>query len=65
MFVETKRGADSLEDFLQRNGLSATSIHGDRSQGEREMVRVELLHVELLHVELLRVLHHPSCGFSY
>ncbi len=38
VFVETKRGADSLEDFLLRNGLAATSIHGDRSQGEREMV---------------------------
>lgn len=36
IFVETKKGADALEDFLIRNGLSATSIHGDRSQAERE-----------------------------
>jgi hypothetical protein len=36
IFVETKKGADALEDFLIRNGLPATSIHGDRSQQERE-----------------------------
>lgn len=36
VFVETKRGADALEDFLARNGFPATSIHGDRSQSERE-----------------------------
>eukprot|EP00168_Porphyra_purpurea_P005188 TRINITY_DN1623_c0_g1_i3.p1 TRINITY_DN1623_c0_g1~~TRINITY_DN1623_c0_g1_i3.p1 ORF type:complete len:232 (+),score=91.43 TRINITY_DN1623_c0_g1_i3:427-1122(+) len=36
VFVETKRGADSLEDFLLRNNYPATSIHGDRSQPERE-----------------------------
>lgn len=36
MFVETKRGADALEDFLFRSGFPATSIHGDRSQSERE-----------------------------
>ena len=38
MFVETKRGADALEDFLARSGFPATSIHGDRSQQEREQV---------------------------
>ena len=36
IFVETKRGADSLEDFLCSQGFPATSIHGDRSQYERE-----------------------------
>ena len=36
VFVETKRGADALEDFLCRQGLPATSIHGDRTQAERE-----------------------------
>lgn len=36
VFVETKRGADALEDFLLRSGFEATSIHGDRSQQERE-----------------------------
>jgi len=36
IFVETKRAADALEDFLYRNGINATSIHGDRSQAERE-----------------------------
>nr|AOR07006.1 ATP-dependent RNA helicase DDX3X-like protein [Saccoglossus kowalevskii] len=36
VFVETKKGADSLEDFLYRDGHRATSIHGDRSQRERE-----------------------------
>ncbi|KAK3095345.1 hypothetical protein FSP39_013504, partial [Pinctada imbricata] len=36
VFVETKKGADALEDFLIREGYPATSIHGDRSQKERE-----------------------------
>ena len=36
VFVETKRSADAIEDFLYREGLPATSIHGDRSQRERE-----------------------------
>ena len=35
VFVETKRGADALEDFLCRHGLPATSIHGDRTQARR------------------------------
>lgn len=37
VFVETKRMADMLSDFLMTNHLPATSIHGDRSQREREM----------------------------
>uniref|UniRef100_A0A0D9W0C2 RNA helicase n=1 Tax=Leersia perrieri TaxID=77586 RepID=A0A0D9W0C2_9ORYZ len=36
VFVETKRGADALENWLYTNGFPATSIHGDRSQQERE-----------------------------
>ena len=36
VFVETKKGADSLEEFLYREKFQATSIHGDRSQRERE-----------------------------
>ncbi|KAF8673200.1 hypothetical protein HU200_048750 [Digitaria exilis] len=36
VFVETKRGADSLESWLCMNGFPATSIHGDRNQQERE-----------------------------
>lgn len=36
VFVETKKGADSLENFLLKEGYPVTSIHGDRSQGERE-----------------------------
>ncbi|KAJ7336373.1 P-loop containing nucleoside triphosphate hydrolase protein [Mycena albidolilacea] len=37
VFVETKRMADMLSDFLMTNHLPATSIHGDRTQREREM----------------------------
>lgn len=37
VFVETKRMADMLSDFLMGNNLPATSIHGDRTQREREM----------------------------
>ncbi|GFG30573.1 hypothetical protein Cfor_10491 [Coptotermes formosanus] len=36
VFVETKKGADSLEEFLHHEGYPVTSIHGDRSQRERE-----------------------------
>merc|ERR1719192_1072196 len=36
VFVETKRGADSLDEFLHREGFPVTSIHGDRTQRERE-----------------------------
>jgi len=36
VFVETKKGADALEEFLVVEGFPATSIHGDRSQRERE-----------------------------
>lgn len=34
--METKKGADSLEDYLHNLGFPVTSIHGDRSQKERE-----------------------------
>ncbi|CAG5108636.1 Similar to DDX3Y: ATP-dependent RNA helicase DDX3Y (Homo sapiens) [Cotesia congregata] len=36
VFVETKKGADMLEDFLHSMGYPVTSIHGDRTQRERE-----------------------------
>lgn len=36
VFVETKRMADQLTDFLIMQNFSATAIHGDRTQGERE-----------------------------
>ncbi|KAF9620935.1 hypothetical protein IFM89_015332 [Coptis chinensis] len=36
IFVETKKGADSLEYWLCSNGFPATTIYGDRSQQERE-----------------------------
>jgi superfamily II DNA/RNA helicase len=36
VFVETKKGADQLDDFLFNEGFPVTSIHGDRTQRERE-----------------------------
>ncbi|KAJ3167387.1 DEAD-box ATP-dependent RNA helicase [Geranomyces variabilis] len=36
VFVETKRNADMLCNFLLSNNFPATSIHGDRTQRERE-----------------------------
>ena len=54
VFVETKRGADALEDFLAGNNFPATSIHGDRSQQEREAV---CSHSQLRHVHPQRVAH--------
>ncbi|MBI3716242.1 MAG: DEAD/DEAH box helicase [Betaproteobacteria bacterium] len=35
IFVRMKRDADKLARQLQRDGLPAAAIHGDRSQGER------------------------------
>ncbi|TGZ75127.1 hypothetical protein CRM22_000556 [Opisthorchis felineus] len=37
VFVETKRGADSLEDYLFAQKFQVASIHGDRSQDDREL----------------------------
>jgi ATP-dependent RNA helicase DDX3X len=36
IFVETKRMADCLSDYLLGSNFPATSIHGDRTQRERE-----------------------------
>jgi ATP-dependent RNA helicase DDX3X len=36
VFVERKKSADTLEHWLHRAGIAASSIHGDRSQNERE-----------------------------
>ncbi|KAG1305071.1 hypothetical protein G6F64_008683 [Rhizopus arrhizus] len=36
IFVETKRSADSLDQFLYERNFPSTSIHGDRTQMERE-----------------------------
>ena len=36
VFVETKRGADDLERYLQMENYPAISIHGDKCQAERE-----------------------------
>jgi ATP-dependent RNA helicase RhlE len=35
VFTRTKDGADRLVEKLARDGVSATAIHGDKSQGER------------------------------
>ena len=34
--METKKGCDSLDDFLYANRYPSTCIHGDRSQQQRE-----------------------------
>ena len=36
VFVETKKGADSLDYYLSREGFPSSSIHGDRTQPQRE-----------------------------
>lgn len=36
VFTRTKRGADRVNQFLQKGGLSAAAIHGNKSQGQRE-----------------------------
>jgi len=37
VFVETKRLADHLEEYLYQQEFSVISIHGDRTQKEREL----------------------------
>ena len=36
VFVNNKKAADFLDDFLYNKGLPSTSIHSDRTQRERE-----------------------------
>ena len=36
VFVETKKGVDSLAEFLNREEFAVSSIHGDRTYRERE-----------------------------
>jgi ATP-dependent RNA helicase DDX3X len=36
VFVNNKRQADFLDDYLYNMGLPSTSIHSDRTQRERE-----------------------------
>ena len=36
VFARTKHGADRLAKFLDKAGITAVSIHGDKSQQERE-----------------------------
>ncbi|KAF4520384.1 hypothetical protein B566_EDAN012889 [Ephemera danica] len=38
VFVETKRKVDEITRAIQRDGWSANSIHGDKSQNERDWV---------------------------
>lgn len=35
VFTRTKRGADRVSQHLQKAGLAATAIHGNKSQGQR------------------------------
>jgi ATP-dependent RNA helicase RhlE len=36
VFTRTKRGADRVHQHLEKAGLAATAIHGDKSQNQRE-----------------------------
>jgi len=36
VFTRTKHGADKLVQHLERSGLNAAAIHGNKSQGQRE-----------------------------
>lgn len=36
VFTRTKRGADKVTRHLQKSGLKADALHGDKSQGQRE-----------------------------
>jgi ATP-dependent RNA helicase RhlE len=36
VFTRTKRGADRVAQYLEKAGIAAASIHGDKSQSQRE-----------------------------
>ncbi|GAB4145477.1 MAG: DEAD/DEAH box helicase [Sphingomonadales bacterium] len=36
VFTRTKRGADKISEHLEKAGLAAAAIHGNKSQGQRE-----------------------------
>lgn len=36
VFTRTKRGADKISEHLEKAGLTAAAIHGNKSQGQRE-----------------------------
>jgi ATP-dependent RNA helicase RhlE len=36
VFTRTKRGADRVAEFLDKAGVTAAAIHGNKSQGQRE-----------------------------
>jgi ATP-dependent RNA helicase RhlE len=36
VFTRTKRGADRVAQYLEKAGITAAAIHGDKSQGQRE-----------------------------
>ena len=36
IFTRTKRGADRVAQYLDKAGINAAAIHGDKSQGQRE-----------------------------
>lgn len=38
VFVKTKRGANSITDFLRRHKVDAVAMHGDKSQTKRQQV---------------------------
>ena len=38
VFVKTKRGANSITDFLRRHKVDAVALHGDKSQTARQQV---------------------------
>ena len=57
VFVETKRGADQLDEFLYREGFPVTSIHGDRTQREREEALRRFGQIQLI----LLIVIFPSC----
>lgn len=51
VFVNNKRQADFIDDYLYNKGLPSTSIHSDRTQRERE---------DALYVTDFEMLYQPS-----
>jgi len=47
VFVRTKHGASQLARQLERDGISATSLHGDKSQLQRTQALAEFKHGEV------------------
>ena len=59
VFTRTKHGANRLVQQLERTGISATAIHGNKSQAARTRALAWILHKKA--AERSKILYNSSC----